>query len=277
MIRPAERTLIYGAEGVGKSLAWLDIAAHTDGTLYIIDTDKSAAYTIYESGQADKVNVELYDVSDPDGALVLPNGNTRQHATQWEAVYAATMAIRKAKPTAKDWIVIDRLDSLWDAVQSDWIIKAYGSDQIGYWTDLRADQLAKPEGGTTRDYGGFEGRRDWPQIKQSYNYIVDTLLHAPLCHKLAVTLAKQPFGESALAQEQAAMYGELMPAGEKNQGAKFHLVAEIKIKTNGDRALFVRRTRRRVWEPTNPYVITTVEGEPAFVDGFYGAEHWGWE
>ncbi|MFQ5524237.1 MAG: hypothetical protein ACE5F5_11800 [Acidimicrobiia bacterium] len=271
-----ERILVFGVEGTGKSEAWISIAvaaqeSGSEAHFYVIDTDGSAAVSLLSHPKLD--NVSIWQASDPDGYLLTPDGGETDYSSWWEAWSEAARQIRAKRPGRDDWIIVDRLDRMWDAVQSWWIEKAYGEDENAYWAELRAEQVkAKKESGkgTDRDYGGFQGNRDWVQIKKVYNKAVLGLLAGPPCHKLAVCLEKDIFPGGKAAQLRG-LYGETMPAGKGDQGADFWLTVQLKRSPGGDHLVFVRRTKDRGFENPGAVDITDV----GFAEGFL-KDVWGW-
>lgn len=276
--RPQERILLFGIEGTGKSEAWLSIAAEyhrrgMDERFLVVDTDGSAGYSMLAHGELD--NVWIWDASDPDGLLVRPDGDMEDCGTQWEAFTTAATEIRAMKPGRGEWVVIDRIDRLWDAVQSWWIEEAYGEDEDAYWAELRAEQIKMKEEagrGTERDYGGFQGNRDWVQIKRVYTKGVLGLLSGPPCHKLAVAIEKDIFEQDKRASQLRSLYGETMPAGKKDQGADFWLTVHLKQTPGGEYLAFVRRTKDARFENPGAIDLTDV----GFCRGFL-MDVWGWE
>ena len=124
-------------------------------TVFILDCDGSVGYTISHMGlDEEDLGVKVWDCSDPFGTLVDPNGVTSQHETQWLAMEAASRSIRKSKPRLGDWIIIERIDKLWTAVQSHWGFMAYGDSDTDYWTSFR-EEMIDANDKTNRSYGGF--------------------------------------------------------------------------------------------------------------------------
>lgn len=280
----AERFLLYGLEASGKTEGWFTLITDLPGepNFYVIDCDGSVLYSLV--GLADEATlkrVRVWDCSDPDGALIDPTGRVTYHAHQWVAFQEATTAIKKAKPKPNSWVIVDRLDLMWEAVQYHWIEGGYGSDFSAYWAELKKEQEAAA-GGTERDYGGFMGARDWVPIKKGYHKAVRGLLSIPRANKLCTVLAKPPFDQSSKAKEQREVYGELMPAGESNQGADFFTVVQVAKKVDGTHQAWVRRTKRRggIGELKNgkpvPVRITNEEGQPNFAKALILA-HWNCE
>lgn len=272
-----ERILAFGVEGTGKSESWIDIAvkaqeSNSDAQFFVIDTDGSAEVSLSAHPPLD--NIQIWQASDPNGALILPDGTIKQFDTGWEAFATAAQEVRTQRPSPNDWLVIDRVDRLWDSIQAYWIERAYGSDEETYWAELRAEQLERLEKegkGTDRDYGGFTGNRDWPQIKRIHNKEVLGLLAGPPCHKFAVALEKDIHPQSKKAQQLRGLYGEVMPAGQADQGANYFLTLHFKRAPGGDHLIFTRRTKRRDFESPGAIEITDV----GFVDG-YLRPVWGW-
>lgn len=272
-----ERQLLFGVEGTGKSEAWISIAVEAQETgsnaqFYVIDTDGSAQVSLLAHGELE--NIHIYQASDPDGLLIHPDDSYTEHGTWWEAFAEAGKLIRGIRPTTDDWIIIDRIDRMWDAVQSWWIDKAYGSDEDAYWAQLRAEQLEAAEKGkgTERDFGGFGGNRDWVQIKKVYNAGTLGLLAGPPSHKLAVALEKDIHPQSKKAPQLRGLYGETMPAGKSDQGADFWLTCHLKRTPGGDHLVFVRRTKDRSFRDPGAVDIT----DEGYARGFM-RKVWGWE
>lgn len=273
-----ERILVFGVEGTGKSEAWISIAVEaqrtgSDATFYVIDTDGSAEVSL--AAHPELHNTQIWQASDPSGLLIHPDDEITEHGTWWESFTAAAESIRELKPGREDWIVIDRLDRMWDAVQSYWIDRAYEEDEDAYWAELRAEQLKAKEAGkkgTERDFGGFAGNRDWVQIKKVYNTGVLGLLAGPPSNKFAVALEKDIHPQSKKAPQLRGLYGETMPAGKSDQGADFWLTVHLKRTPSGDHLVFVRRTKDRSFEDPGAVDVTEV----GFARGFL-KEVWGWE
>lgn len=272
-----ERILAFGVEGTGKSEAWISIAvasqeSGSEAKFYVIDTDGSAQVSLLAHPELH--NIAIYQASDPDGLLIHPDGKVTEEGTWWEAYAEAGKIIRAARPGKDDWIVIDRLDRMWDAVQSWWIDKAYEQDEDAYWAELRAEQLQAKAGGkgTDRDYGGFQGNRDWVQIKKVYNTGVLGLLAGPPSHKFAVCLEKEIHPQSKKAPQLRGLYGETMPAGKGDQGADFWLTVQLKRTPSGDHLVFVRRTKDRGFDNPGAVDIT----DKGFAEGFL-VPVWGWK
>lgn len=272
----AERFLLYGIEGSGKSECWISVLLdHPDKpNFYVLDTDGSATYSITDLGdEAALKRCRIWDASDPMGALITPIGKVEYYPTQWQAIAEATKQIRKLKPKPDEWLVIDRVDPLFEAVQNFWIEGAYGSDVSAYWAEIKREQEAA-NGGTARDYGGFMGARDWVPIKKAYHDVVRGLLSLPRVNKIVVALAKPPFAQSAKAAEQTELYGSLMPAGEANQGAEYFTILQVAKHSSGTHRVFVRRTKKRggIGEVKNdkpvPIEITGDDGRPEFYERF---------
>jgi hypothetical protein len=271
-----ERVLAFGVEGTGKSDAWISIAvasqeSGSQAEFYVIDTDGSAQVSLMS--YPDLGNVHVFQASDPDGMLIHPDGRDTEHGTWWEAYSEAARLIREDRPKRDDWVIIDRLDRMWDAVQAWWIDKAYETDEDTYWAELRAEQLAAKQGGkgTDRDYGGFQGNRDWVQIKRVYNAGVLGLLAGPACHKFAVCLEKEIHPQSKKAQQLRGLYGETMPAGKSDQGADFWLTVHFKRTPAGEHLVFTRRTKDRNF--VNPGAVDITD--KGFAEGFL-VPVWGW-
>ncbi len=272
-----DRTLAFGVEGTGKSEAWISIAvtaqhSGSEAQFYVVDTDGSAEVSLL--AHPGLTNVHIYQASDPAGMLITPNGNDQECGSWWEAYIQAAKLIRAIKPTREDFIVIDRIDRLWGAVQSWWIDKAYEQDEDAYWAELRAEQVKlKKDGGkgTERDFGGFAGNRDWVQINKVYNTGVLGLLAGPPSNKFAVALEKDIHPQSKKAAQLRGLYGETMPAGKADQGADFWLTIHLKKTPGGDYLVFVRRTKDRGFD--NPGAVDI--SERGYAEAFL-KEVWGW-
>src|SRR4051812_36542174 len=130
----AERILLFGGGGVGKTNCVLNIAEHLAvGEMYVVEQDYSLAYqrALATDFTASADRVHVFE-SDPDWLSFITN------------VEKATV---EADP-AQDWLVIDPVSSSYDWVQEWTLEQTYGGDLA---RELMA--LRKQFGNDTKGYG----------------------------------------------------------------------------------------------------------------------------
>lgn len=124
----AERLLLFGGGGAGKTTATLEIARATlgeSGTMYVLDNDESYAY-------ARALETDFEDIAD--------RVQVTECEPDWESMTAALGDVTaKADRSAGDWVVIDSISPAWDFVQAFTTENVVGSDIARYMMQVRKD------------------------------------------------------------------------------------------------------------------------------------------
>jgi hypothetical protein len=247
--RSRERILLYGMEGVGKSLAALDIAARVaPARVHIIDND-NAWDRMLEGQTVDGRQVEVCaeyrwstDVPGKGGSWEFDGRWTRDtgnvivyHAEGWEANTSAIEEIRKdAEPD--DWVAIDSGSALWDDVSEWYVDNIFGASKADYFMQVRA-QMEKDKAAL----GALDGWTDWSVINAQYKAAVMAFLITPPCHLLvtceeAQVSTGQVKGKDMEDKETRGLYGTVgfKPRAQKRIGHNMQTVIRLERKANGD-------------------------------------------
>lgn len=240
--RSKERILVYGMEGVGKSLAALDIASRiAPATLYVIDNDNAwdrmlEGQTI--AGQTVDVRMEYrWDASgrgswDEDDRFAKPGGNIVVfHAAGWVANTAAIAEI-EAAAEPDDWCCIDSGSALWDDIQAWFTEQVFSSSMEDYFMQVRMEKARAQK--DAKALGALDGWVDWPVINAQYKGKVMKFLVTPPCH-LIVTAEQADISSDDKDKETRALYGGEMvkPRGQKRLGHNMQTVLRLGRQRNG--------------------------------------------
>ncbi len=221
-IRPKEKILLFGGSNSGKTHAELlfiqaVIAGGHRG--FIIDADDGAIKLIAEMDEfallRDALGTQLQIVPayDYDGALA-----------------AVVQYKSRFKPTPGDVVSLEMVGNLWDWSQAQFTntVKHESVAQL---------QLDKAESGRLQ-YGGLDGRSEWPVIKKLYMDITVPTLQSP-AHVIWTAAAKDlvPDNDKIDTME---MFGSVKQKyeGEKNSHYKMDTVIHLS---------YDRRTQTRSW------------------------------
>lgn len=236
--RSRERILLYGMEGVGKSLAALDIASRVKpSTLYVIDNDNAwdrmlEGQTI--AGESVGVREELrWDASVgreggwvDDDRWVADGGNVVvYHADGWLANTSAIRAVmQQAGPD--DWCCIDSGSALWDDVQAWFTESVFDSSMADYFMQVRLEKAKASK--EAKALGALDGWVDWPVINAQYKGNVMKFLVNPPCH-LIVTAEQADVTREEADKETRALYGgeQVKPRSQKRLGHNVQTVLRL--------------------------------------------------
>lgn len=227
---PAERMLLLGREGTGKTNAVLSIARRIPtAQFYVIDTDYSASY--------DRMMATVY-------TDVLERGNVTTYVTgpdDWEAQLDAAAEI-KATVERDDWVVADSMSPTWNAVQGWFTEQVHGNTIEDYLLDIRKTIAQKGNKKTSLE--AFDGWVDWSVINPLYFRFYRLLLQQPA--NLILTAEGVPFGdkESKAVRDTYGAYG-VKPSGQKKLGFLTHTVLLTTKGRVGDYALTTIKDRGR--------------------------------
>jgi len=232
-----ERILLFGAPGSGKSTAALSIAAACpEAHILVLDTDR--AYRRMLLGR-DLANVHVTD------------GYEWPHYGAW-----LTSAAKDAGPG--DWIVIDSIDTAWDAVQAGYIESVFGVAMDDFF--LQARKAARMQ-----DPKGLDGWKDWSVINRMYSAWMDRLVHGTRCHVLAT--AKVDALERTDAKEAKFMFGPLgmKPKGQKSLSHAFHSVLFLAQEQAGEYSITTagkdRERQRFAATPLRSFAVQYLVGK----------------
>ena len=212
---------MMGGFKAGKTTSWLDIASwyqrtETPGTFFVVDTDM----TVERSS-------ESYE--DIHERLVV------EESQDWPSAKLAIVKF-KTEATEADWLIVDSIDFLWEAVQDWYVEQAFGETSDEFFLDYKRQGK---EGHPLADGFGM----NWNVIKKQYNPVLQTIRRFP-GHVLVCTPAKSTAQDKdANVQRVFGKYG-VKPEGEKRLGFHFHTVLlllnnakdDYRITTVGDRA-----------------------------------------
>lgn len=216
---PRERILLIGGWGVGKSTAAVSIAKMTESEVYVVDTTYEADRNFGE-GMA-----EIH------------------HVEEWDDYMAAVSMIRTVG-RVDDWLVVDRIDPVWDMAQAGFSEKAFGKNIEDYFVEAKKDQKAgHPFSG---EYG-----TNWSVIKRMYGAFMTEVMRFP--GHVLVTAKAEPVqqpnrdgsgGDSVELRQVYQKFG-VRPAGEKNLGFMFHTVLLLNEVRQGEWTFTTIRDRNR--------------------------------
>lgn len=234
--RSRERVLLFGMEGVGKSLAALDVAAAiAPARLHVIDNDNAwdrmlEGQTL--AGEDVRVAAEYrwnatVEDWEFDGRWCVEGGNVVvYHANGWVANTKAIEAVREdADPD--DWCCIDSGSALWDDVQAWFTMSVFDSSMSDYFLKIRMEKAAAAK--DAKALGAFDGWVDWPVINATYKEHVMAFLVTPPCH-LLVTCEQADVTKEETDKETRALYGgeNVKPRGQKRIGHNVQTVVRLR-------------------------------------------------
>lgn len=223
---PRERILLMGGWGVGKSTAATTIARYaastkSDARLYVLDTTYEAERNFMDNPG----NVEIATVE------------------TWDDYMKSIKAFRaKAKPT--DWLVVDRIDMVWDQAQQGYSEKAFGKEIQDWFVEYRKDHTSGHA--FSGDYGV-----NWVTIKRMHSAFMTEVMRFPgnvlVCAKSENVVQPNRDGKGGDSPEVRAEFGRfgVRPAGEKNLGFMFHTVLLLSSPKQGEWVFTTIRDRMR--------------------------------
>lgn len=231
-------------EGVGKSLAALDIASRiAPSVLYVIDNDNAwdrmlegqtvagetvgvAAEYRWDANQGRDGGWETDDRWCVDGGNVVV-----YHAAGWVAnVAAIDEVVAAAGPD--DWVCIDSGSALWDDVQAWFTESVFDSSMADYFMQVRMEKAKAAK--DAKALGALDGWVDWPVINAQYKGKVMKFLVTPPCH-LIVTAEQADVTREDQDKETRALYGgeQVKPRGQKRIGHNVQTVLRLGRQRNG--------------------------------------------
>lgn len=232
-----ERVLVYGGEGVGKSLGALDIARHLPSTttMYVIDNDNAWARMLENrewAGVAAREawiwNGKEFEPNTTDFALEDGGRVVVYSIDDWVGYVEAAERI-DGLVGRDDWWCIDSATPLWDDVQAWFVDQVFGDSIEDYFMRVR---LEMGDG----DKGGLEGWKDYGTgINPQFKAKLGKVLVNPPCH-LYLTAEQAELGKLD-DRETKGLYGELgyKVKGQKRMG---HNVQTVLWLTRGRGGVF---------------------------------------
>ena len=271
--RSRERVLLFGLEGVGKSLAALDVASRVKpNKLFVIDNDN--AWDRMLEGQTlagDDVQVTAEYRWNPkqsrsggkdvggwefDDRWCVEGGNVVvYHVEGWEANRAAIASVvEEAGPD--DWCCIDSGTALWSDVQAWFTEQVFGTTMDDYFMQVRLEKQAAAE--NAKALGALDGWVDWPVINAQYNGGVMKFLVTPPCHLLVTAEQADIDMKEEKDKEVRGLYGSLFvkPRGQKRIGHNMQTV--LLLTKRGDEHLVKTVKDRGGREKVTNHAITDV-------------------
>lgn len=261
--RSRERILLFGMEGVGKSLAALDIAAAVaPSRVFVIDNDNAwdrmlegptldgeevKVFTEWrwetreERGKIIGELVEDRSWADDEGTMVV------LHVEGWEGNLAAIDFVRR-EVDKNDWVVVDSGSALWDDVK-DWYTSTIWDKSLDdYFLQVRLEKEAAKK--DAKSLGALDGWVDWPVINAQYKQKVMKFLVNPPCHLLVTAEQADAGGDDD--KETRALYGKLSvkPRAQKRIGHNMQTVLNLRRDRGGDYYVTTVKDRggREIWE-----------------------------
>lgn len=207
-----EKLLIFGGSNCGKThsaLLFAQAVIASGHRAFVIDADDGTQKLINEMPEF----ALLRDVFDTPAFQIAP-------AYEYSTMLAAATTYRYTfKPQPGDVVILESVGNLWDWAQAEFArtIKHESVAQV---------QLDKAENGKLQ-YGGFEGRSEWPVIKKLYADLTVPTLQSP-AHVIWTAIAKDLVVENEKF-DTLEMFGTVKqkPEGEKSGPAKFDTVIHL--------------------------------------------------
>jgi AAA domain len=238
-----ERVLLMGGWGVGKSNAAVSVAQYlrktgSDALVYVIDTTYEA-----ERNFIDCDNVRIYQVE------------------EWDEYMKAVKDIRE-QSRPQDWLVIDRVDVVWEKAQSGYSEKVFGKEIDEWFIEYRKDNGAGHA--FSGDYGA-----NWVIIKRMHAAFMTEVMRFKgnvIAASTAVPVSEPSRdGKGGDSKEVRAEFGKfgVRPGGEKNLGFMFHtvlLLAEPQPGTWVYTTIRDRNREQKKGQPMKDFVVSYLIG-----------------
>jgi len=206
----AERILMMGAPGTGKSLQWLRMAEalKPTGTKFrVLDTDAAIPF--------------MLDTQFP--ALKIENGGNVQVLPSYDWPHyreGLQIVLKDSKPG--DWVTVDMIDSAWSTVQSYFVGEVFKKDIGDYFLDIRKRIEEKKTHPRSIMQDAMKGWVDWPVVNKLYDDWILPLVHQEVFNLYATTKAQPVTADDDPGMK--LVFGELgvRPSGQKNLGHQVH-------------------------------------------------------
>lgn len=220
---PRERILLMGGWGVGKSTAAVKISEQMEGKMFVIDTTFEAERNFVGKDQGGDVDI--------------------RHVEDWDEYMGAVSNIRLSGSVG-DWLVVDRVDPVWDMAQAGFSEKAYGKEVQDWFVEFKAD------GKTGHPFAGEYGV-NWSIIKRMNMGFMTEVMRFP-GHVLTTAAVKSvefpsrdgSGGDKPEVRAEFGKYG-VRPAGWKELGFAFHTTLLLNEVVQGQWTFTTVRDRGR--------------------------------
>jgi hypothetical protein len=194
-----------GGWGVGKSYAAVALAKYlrqtgSDAIVYVIDTTYEAERNFIDCGD----NVVIHQVE------------------EWDDYLKVVKEIREVS-RSQDWLVVDRLDEVWEKAQAGYSEKVFGKEIDEWFIEYKRDH------GEGHAFSGEYGT-NWGIIKRMHAAFTTEVLRFK--GNVLVTTTAEPVvepnrdGKGGDDKDVRAEFGKfgVRPGGEKRNGFKFHTI-----------------------------------------------------
>jgi len=229
MIHVREKILLYGGSNSGKTHAALlfvqsVIASGKRG--FVIDADDGASKLIAEMDEFELLR-DAYDT--PRLSIVSAYDYTT-------ALTAITQFTHKFKPTPGDVVVLEMIGNHWEWAQAEF------SSHVKH-ESMAQVQLDKAEDGRLQ-FGGLDGKTEWPVVKKLYFDITTPTLQSP-AHCLWTTGAKD-LVDALESIDIMDMFGGVRQKPEGNKGLHWKPDTVIHMST-APVMVDGKKVKQRVW------------------------------
>lgn len=231
-----ERIMAGGGPGVGKTKAWLDIAASVpEATFHVIDPDDGVKRVWRTKDFADVKNVKYYftpkwfteDLAQFEKG---PKLNKQSEPNCWTAGVADAWASIKKDLKKGDWVVVEHLQLLWDLVQSTFSNEVFGKSVGVYFLEAR-----KALKDNAKRLDALQGWIDWPVINRMHNddFVIPVCFDEPMHHVYMTTSLSMSDGNMKEDVDIAAFYGDTKIRLEGQKRNPFRMQSIILFKQTG--------------------------------------------
>lgn len=206
-----EKVLLVGDSNTSKSWSLLRMALlYPDNNIVLLDPDDGIAKAVEELG------VTLDD---------LPNLTYVPVGSDFEEMMETYRMLREHVLRAGDWLCLDMLGRFWDLAQ-----KRFADFVLGGSLTERLLILRRAVGQAS--FGGFDGMKDWPLIKDIYNDLVDDSVVYSAFNVMATTVALPllPVDVKKMTNGVQSIYSSVFgvkPEGEKHNVYRFDTQAVL--------------------------------------------------
>lgn len=211
-VETAERILLYGHAGSGKSTAAVDLVRDGQDVL-VLDTE----------GAWGRMSAPA-----PNLAVVnLPQLARKEEVSPWVA-FIGQLKLAAVGAGFGDWIVVDSCTALWSWCQNHYMDTVYQVDGVDYLLKRREEMEAAKKIGNPLD-----GNHDWTYINRLYNEFVNQILLTD-AHVL-LTAEQQIIDDRVKDPNVLKDWGWIgyRPAGQKSLPHLPHTILHTVKRTNG--------------------------------------------
>lgn len=223
----AERLVVMGSYGAGKTFSYWTILTHTDSHFYILDTDRTVPRFLHSARfkeHADRVT---------------------WHAPKSWPEYTESLEKWAATMGPNDWLIVDNITKAWAEVQNYFSREVFGTDSAEHFLQHRkAIEEAKKKGGSEWA-NPFDGQTDWQTINKLYDAFVSAYLYAPGHVYLAANAKELHYREQKSQDMQMYQAYGVKPDGQKHLGHSCDTVLYLNKPAPNDYRLSTVKDRER--------------------------------